>query len=202
MTEPQAAPRRFYAETPNYIVRTIEPADANERWCKWLLDPVAQRQLNAAPVEFTMEQLHAYIARFDGVRAHLTGIFEKPSGRLVGIRSIYVDLAKKEFLFNVLIGEPDDRGKRARTESLEVVFPFFFEELGMLAARCSILADNEQMLALVISRRWTLERTELKTAANGGPPRKLHHFRLTREAWRARRATSQPSPEAPPRSGS
>lgn len=176
-------PRLIRLETPNHIIRTVERADANESWTKWTLDPVAARQLNSRPAEMSMEQLHAYIARFNRVTSHLLGIFEKETGRLVGIRSIYVNFATKEFFDNILIGEVDARGKRARTESTDAILPFFFEELGLESSLCTILADNTHMLEIVARKGWVQERSEMKPSAAGGMI-EVRLFRLTRETWR------------------
>lgn len=177
-------PRTIRLETENYIVRTAEPADATEAWCRWLLDPAAVRQLNARPTAMTLEQLAAYIKRFDRVTGHLLGIFEKTTGRIVGIRSIYIDHKAREFLDNILIGEPDARGKTARSESTDAVLPYFFEELDLLASRCAIMASNEHMIEIVARKGWELVHTERKPSNTGGPPLELRHFRLSRETWR------------------
>ncbi len=182
----QPAPRRIRVETSKYIVRTMERTDASERWGGWLLDPETARALNLRPAALALAQLHAYIDRFDNVTGFLIGIFEKPTSRLVGFRAIYVDHAKREFTDNLLIGEPDARGNTALVESTEALRPIFFEELDLTASRCTVLADNTLMLALLARRGWTLERTERKASATGGAPRELHHFRLDRETWRAR----------------
>lgn len=182
MTNP--APRNIVLETPNHIIRSVERGDASESWCKWTADPVAARTLNARPTALTMDQLRTYIDRFDRSTGHLLGIFEKDTGRLVGIRSIYVDFARKEFYDNILIGEPDARGKRARTESTDAVLPYFFEEMGLESSVCSILADNAHMLALVERKGWTRERTETKPRADGSGMIDVMVFRLTRETWR------------------
>ncbi len=176
-------PRLIRLETPSHIIRTVERTDACESWTKWLLDPVAARQLNSRPVEISMEQIHAYIARFNRVNAHLLGIFERETGRLVGIRSIYVNFETKEFLDNILIGEVDARGKRARTESTDAILPYFFEDLGLESSLCTILADNTHMLELVARKGWVQERSEMKASAAGGMT-EVRVFRLTRETWR------------------
>ncbi len=177
-------PRIIRLETPHHIVRTAELSDATERWCKWLLDPAACRLLNVPPTGMTMENLHTYIARFDRTTSHLLGIFDKQSGLIVGIRSLYVDYARKEFLDNILIGEPEERGKFARAESTDVISHYFFEKLGMESSRCTILGHNSRMLEIVARKGWVLERTSMKASASGGPPIELRHYRLTREVWR------------------
>lgn len=179
-------PRTIRLETPNYVVRTAEPADASESWCRWLLDPIAVRQLNARPTAMTMEQLTAYIKRFDRVTGHLIGIFEKTSGRIVGIRSIYVDWKSREFTDNALIGEPDARERLALRESTDALQPFFFEDLDLVAARCVIVASNTRMIDFILRQRWEQVHIDQHAANNGGPPIELRHFRLTRTRWRER----------------
>lgn len=182
MTKP--APRNIVLETPNHVIRTIERGDASENWCKWTADPAAARTLNMSPRELTMDQLRAYIDRFDRSTSHLLGIFEKETGRLVGIRSIYVNVDAKEFYDNILVGETDARGKRARTESTDAVLPYFFEDMGLKSSVCSILADNAHMLEIVARKGWVHERTETKPRAIGAGVVEVMMFRLTREAWR------------------
>ena len=177
-------PLTIHLETPNHIIRTVERTDACESWTKWLLDPVAARQLNSRPAAMSMEQLHAYIARFNRVNSHLLGIFEKETGRLVGIRSIYVNFATKEFFDNLLIGEADARGKRARAESTDAIQPYFFEELGLESALCSILAENTHMLEIVARKGWVQERSEMKPSTAGDRMIEVRLFRFTRETWR------------------
>ena len=184
-------PRTIRLETPNYIVRTAEAGDASESWCRWLLDPVAIRQLNARPVAMTMEQLTAYICRFDRVHSHLLGIFEKTTGRIVGIRSIYVDWRSREFSDNALIGEPDARERLALRESTDALQPFFFEDLDLAAARCTILATNTRMVEFILRQRWEQVHAEPYPSNTGGPAVELRHFRLTRERWRERQRTSR-----------
>jgi RimJ/RimL family protein N-acetyltransferase len=178
------APRNIVLETPNHIVRTMERGDATESWCKWTADPLAARTLNMAPRELTMDQLRGYIDRFDRATSHLLGIFERESGRLVGIRSIYINFAAKEFYDNILVGEADARGKRARSESTDAVLPCFFEQMDMLSSTCTILADNAHMLEIVARKGWVHEGTETKPRAIGPGTVKLMKFRLTRETWR------------------
>ena len=179
-------PRTIRLETPNYIVRTAEPADASESWCRWLLDPVAVRQLNARQRAITMDQLTSYIRQFDRVTSHLLGIFERTNGRIVGIRSMYVDWKTREFVDNALIGEPDARERLALRESTDVLQPFFFEQLDMGAAHCTILATNTRMIEFIQRQRWELVQIEQHPSNSGGPPVELRHFRLTRERWRER----------------
>jgi len=174
-------------ETPDYIVRTIEPDDNFGDWGEWLTDPMATRNLNARPSRLSEEELRAYIARFDRQTSHLLGIFAKDVGRLVGIRAVYIDVKSKEFLVNVLVGAADARNKGARSQSRTVVYRYFFEEAGLETARASVLAANEAVRPSMEKRGWVHEHTDYKPAASGEGFVELHHFRLSRERWRDHR---------------
>ena len=177
-------PLAIRLETRNHIIRTVERSDATESWAKWLLNPTAARQLNAKPQAITLDALTAYIDRFDRVNGHLLGMFEKETGRIVGIRSIYVNFATKEFHINVLIGEVDVRGTRARAETADVVYAYFFETLGFEAAVCNVLADNKQGLGMVARLGFVPVRSDLKPSTVDGRLIEIRLFRLTREARR------------------
>ena len=178
------APRTIKLETPNYIVRTLEAADATDGWREWMTDPTALRHLNAKPRVLTDAEIHAYIARFDRMNAHLLGIFEKDTGDLVGIRTFYIDPKRNEFLVNVLVGESEARNKGARTETRNATFRFFFEELGMQAGNCTVLATNEPMMRLMAPNGWIHEGTTRNPAADGRSTIEVHRFRLPREIWK------------------
>lgn len=181
-------PCTVHLETANYTMRTLEPHDNVERLAHWLEDPVAAANLNAAPATRTIEETRAYVASFDRVHSHLIGIFEKASGRLVGIRAFYVDHAHKEFEVNTLIGETDARFKGARSETRDAAFRFFFENLGMESGRCSALSTNAPILKALYAKGWVLEHREPKRAASGNGFVELQFFRLTRAVFHAHEA--------------
>jgi RimJ/RimL family protein N-acetyltransferase len=177
-------PRKVRLETPNYILRTLEPDDASDAWSNWLQDDQTVRMLNARPELLTAQAMRDYVSRADHITSHVLGIFEKETGQLVGIRAIYVDLERREFQVNVLVGETQARNKGARTETRNVLYQHFFEDRDLLAARCTILAHNEQVLRLMDRGGWVHEHTDFKPSVNGGPAVELRHFRMSRESWR------------------
>ena len=178
------ASRFIRLETPHYLLRTLEPADATASWGDWLTDPAAAQNLNARPVRMSIEAIRDYVEKFDRATAHLLGIFVKDTNALIGIRSIYVDWKRREFLVNVLVGESEARNKGARGETRTVMYRYFFEELGLDAARCSVVSTNAPMLAVMTRNGWRHEHISRKPNANGEGTVELHHFRLTRDAWR------------------
>ena len=181
-------PRTIVLDTPHYIARTLESADITPAWQDWLRDPTAASNLNAKPATATREQLRDYVQSFNRTTSHLLGIFEKETGRLIGIRAIYLNPEHNEFLVNVLVGETEARNKGARSETGDAMYRYFFEEMGLGSARCSVLSTNEPILKVMRSDGWLHEHTSHKPAANGQVLVELRHFRLTREVWRRKEA--------------
>lgn len=177
-------PHTIALETTDYVLRTLEIGDASETWRDWLADPETARMLNAQPAQMNVETVRNYIASFDRVRAHLLGIFEKTTGRLIGIRAVYVDRQRSEFLVNVLIGDRGARGKGARAQSRAAVYRYFFEDLDLDTARATVVADNAIVLAGMSKRGWIADGADLKTQATGHGNVEIRKFRLPRDVWR------------------
>jgi RimJ/RimL family protein N-acetyltransferase len=178
-------PHVIRLETERYIVRTLDPGDATESWGEWLNDPGTAHALNIDPQRMTPEQTRAYIERFDRAQSHIIGVFEKETSLLIGIRTIYIDWKAEAFLINTLIGERAARNKGARTETMAVVFNYFFEDLDLKTAHYTVLADNEAILRpLLRSGRSVHIKTEKRPAVGGGTV-DIHHFQMPRERWRA-----------------
>jgi len=193
MVTTQLQPRTIALETPHYVVRTLEPGDATETWRDWLVDPQTARNLNARPERLSAEAVQAYIAGFNRTTAHLLGIFQKGTGRLVGIRAVYVDPKRSEFLVNVLVGEKDARDKSARAESRQAVYRYFFEQMNLQTARCAVVATNKSVLDGLAKRGWVETRVETRPNAAGDGTINLHNFRLPRDVWQRRWANGEPS---------
>jgi RimJ/RimL family protein N-acetyltransferase len=191
-------PQTLSAETPHFLIRTLDVADAHESWCEWLMDARAQTNLNATPRRLTLDEIRAYIASFDRIKSHIMGIFEKETGKLVGIRAAYVDRARRECLLNTLIGEAGARGKGAQRETRYAMHNFVLEDLDLDSARASVVGENEYMLRTLSETGWVHEHTSVKPRANGKGFVELHHFRLTRDVWRASAAAQAKAYCTPP----
>jgi RimJ/RimL family protein N-acetyltransferase len=180
-------------ESTNYILRSMQDAHANLDWGRWTANPTTARLLNAAPREMSVAERRAYIARFDSRTSYLLGIWRRADDQLVGFWSIYVDSERSAFSLNVLVGSADDRDQSALKETRDLLYPYFFEELGLENALCSATARNEQMIAFLKRQRWAHEGTVHKPSASGAGLTDILHFRLTREAWRKRCADERAS---------
>lgn len=178
-------------ESANYILRSMQDGDADLDWGRWTANPTTARLLNAAPREMSIAERRAYIAKFDAQTSYLLGIWRRSDNQLVGFWSIYVDLARSAFSLNVLVGSAQDRDQSALKETRDLLYPYFFEELGLENALCSATARNEQMIAFLKRQRWTHEGTVRKPSAGSSGQTDILHFKLTREAWRKRCAAEQ-----------
>jgi RimJ/RimL family protein N-acetyltransferase len=191
-----SGPAKIWLETPHYLLRTIELADASGAWAQWLGHSDTARMLNAPPRETSVAAIRDYIASFDGHNRHLLGIFQKDGGALVGIRALTIDWQQREFLVNVLVGEVAARGHGARAETQGVLYRHFFDVLGMQAARCTVLAHNAPILRVMDKGGWDLVGTTFKAAVDGGAPLEVRSYRLTRETWARKAGETAPPDEA------
>lgn len=171
----------------------MQEADADLDWGRWIANPTTARLLNAAPREMSIAERRAYIARFDSRTSYLLGIWRRADDHLAGFWSIYIDPKLNAFTLNVLVGSADDRDQNALKETRDLLYPLFFEQLGLENALCSVTSRNEQMIAFLKRQRWTHEGTIQKPSATGSGSTDVLHFKLTREAWRQRCADEQVS---------
>lgn len=186
-----ASGAKLSLNSATYLLRTMEMADAELAWGRWTENPTTARLLNTTARAMTVTERRAYIAAFDSRSSYLLGIWEQSSNDLVGFWSIYVDQQRKEFLLNVLVGSSDRRHKGAIKETRHLIYQHFFEGLGMESVRCSVTGQNHQMIAFLLEHRWVREGASRKPAASGSGAVDIHHFRLTRDIWRARRAEDE-----------
>ena len=168
----------------NFELRSLQKRDAAMDWGAWTADQGTAAALNTVPRMLSEDERRAYISHMDDRLAYLLGIFEKATQRLVGIWTIYVDLAVKEYLLSVLVGPGDGRNQGALTETREPIYQHFFEELGMSAARINVLASNTYVLGRLKKQPWVLEHTSRSQASDGTGQVDVCHLRMTKDAWR------------------
>ena len=186
-------PHAISLETPHFTLRTLEPSDATDAWGTWLSDPDTLRNLNVAASRLDAAMMRAYIEQADRVHRHVLGIFRKDDRALIGVRTVYVDPVRRSFLDNVIIGEPDARGKGALVETSAVMNPYFFEVLDLDLAEATVVASNEGMVRFVEGRMWVRTRTSMKPAASGAGQVTIYHYCLPRPVWRKREGRDTPA---------
>ena len=179
-----ANPLTISIETAHYLQRSIDSADATESWGDWLLEPSTVRALNSAPLKLDLAMIRSYIATFDRKKSHLLGIFEKESGTLVGIRALYIDWHHREFMVNILIGDPGARHKGAMRETRDTLYHYLFEDLGLETVRASVLATNTAVTTYLERDGWTVIHRTQKATSGGGPMIEVLEYQWTRDQSR------------------
>ena len=179
--------RKVNIDCGDYVLRTIVPADATERWAHWMEDLEASEMLNAPRKAVTLDELTTYIGSFDQRTKILIGIFEKTSGLLLGFLRNDVNFETRQFLVAMIIGEPEYRHSGV---TMAVTVPFrdyFFGELGMEAMLATALSHNKPIIHYLYATGWTLDRTvpNAVKANTGEGAFDLCFFSQTADGWRA-----------------
>lgn len=182
-TQP-SIPRQIRLEGEHYLLRTLTPEDASDEACTWLADPKIAEMINAPPRKPSLDDLRDYIASHDGVDGLIVGIYYKARAALVGFWAIYIDWPRKEFQFNVLIGDrrPEEPGARHETEPL--LYEYLFAELGLKTMRCSVLSKNRAIDERFSRAGVVPEHVTYKPSASGEAFVEIRHYSLTEERWR------------------
>ena len=183
MTAP-SVPIEIRHETERYFVRPLTADDASERVGAWLADPHTARMLNAPARVARLDELRKYFTAHDGIKTHILGMFDKASGKLLGVRSVYIDWNRREFLVNALVGERGPGGAGVSLETARPLLHFLFEELDLLCLRASVLARNEKVERQLAERNIVPEHVSFKPSVHEAEPEKLHHYSITREQYR------------------
>ena len=171
-------------ESEHFHLRSLEKADASLGWGDWLADPATAAAVNAVPRLLEQDEREKYISGIDGRSSFLLGVFEKSTGALVGIWTIYVDWTHKEYLLSVMVSPQYGRNQGALTETREPIYRHFFNVLGLEAARISVMASNTYVLERLKRQPWTLEhRSHTRAAGTQEALAEVCHFRMTKSAW-------------------
>jgi hypothetical protein len=175
-----STPLNISYETENCIVRELELTDPLEVIGGWMAKPEIAKGLNAPARVLDIEDLRKYVASHNRIDAHALGVFDRQTGTLKGLWSVYVDWKTKEFLINVLLAEKIDSDVGGIKETGRPLYAMMFDELGLEALRFNVLESND-----IIQGRLTRQPEHITkiNKSNAGQPDAIHHFRLTREQY-------------------
>jgi RimJ/RimL family protein N-acetyltransferase len=177
-------PRLIVLESEHYLLRTLTPEDATEQACAWLADAKTAEMINAPPRAPTLDEFRDYVASHDGVSGLLVGIFSKARAVHIGFWAIYIDWERKEFQFNLLIGDrrPGEPGARYETEP--VLYEHLFGEMGLKTMRCSVLSKNRAIAERFEKAGVAPDHTSYKPSASGEAFVEVRHYSVSEEQWR------------------
>lgn len=181
---PRGRPVRI--ETERFILRTLVPSDASERWAQWAGDPSIMGPLNVPARMPTKEALARYIAQHNDDRNFLIGVFTKQNLH-IGFFQIDVNKLHRSATFNVVIGDKAYWGKNAVNEARAAILNEMFEKRGVEKAVGQPLARNFPMIFNYKQQGWKLEgilRGQCLSIVDG---KRLdqYSFGMLKDDWRA-----------------
>jgi RimJ/RimL family protein N-acetyltransferase len=178
--------RNIRIDCGKYLVRTIKPDDASDRWASWNSDPGAVETLNTRSRTLSKSDLLQYIRSFDQWSHWLLGIFEKKTRTHIGIIRIDVDYAAGRSHVAVLIGEASYRNSGATADVFMSCLDYVFETVGLTHMTASILSRNQVTMDYLLKAGWKLATAQTKRVRSNAQAAslELHNMVLSREAWR------------------
>jgi RimJ/RimL family protein N-acetyltransferase len=184
--------KKVRVDCGRYLLRTLTPDDASERWIGWIEDPKSMRLVNSARQTMTKADIITYIRQFDQRSHLLLGIFEKLGGAQIGFFRIDIDYVLHRCLIYLML----ERRYRhlPRTRDINIPFhDFIFETLGLRTALATALASNRAMTGFLLRTGWSLDQTIERHVKSQTDDTMLDlcYFSLTREAWRAWKAANR-----------
>lgn len=169
----------------DYLLRTLRPEDASNRWASWMMQSKNLRLLNSPPKTMSRADIATYIGQFDQRSHLLIGIFEKSGGLNIGFFRLDIDARLKRCLMFLMIGEQKYRHWSV-THQIRVPFQdYIFDTLGMKTILASVLTSNRAMVRYMLKSGWNLDKTAdvpVKSQAATAAP-SLSLLSLSREAW-------------------
>lgn len=177
-------------ETERFIIRSLTPEDASQRWIGWAADPEVMEPVNSIPKTMTIQQLQDYIKRFDQTNRFILGIFDKADRRHIGFYVVHKSAKQGTATFNVIIGDKDYWGKKVVLETRAVLLDYFFETQGIAKAIGMPHARNFPAVFNYKAQGWRLEGVLRGhcPASKGGGRLDQCQFGLLREEWREMRS--------------
>jgi RimJ/RimL family protein N-acetyltransferase len=180
-------------ESGRFLVRTAREDDVNERWAGWLNDPVATMMLNTKPRTFTLDELRDYVRGFDQTNKFLVCLYERSSGKHIGIAMSEFTPSRRRMRPAILIGEPEFRSVGFLTELEAVSLELYFEVFKLEAIVSHVLAHNNVAIAFNESRGWRqVDRlVGAKISSRTGQPIDILVYEFTRDMYLARKSAGE-----------
>ena len=168
-----------------FFLRTLMPADASERWGRWMVEEKNVRLLNAPAKAMTREQIATYIGQFDQKTHLLIGIFEKQSGQQIGFFRLDIDPKLKRCLMFLMIGEQRFRHWRTTDDIRGPFQDYIFDVLGLKTILATVLTTNQAMIRYMLKSGWNLDKAAERQikSQTGNDMLDLSYLSLSREAW-------------------
>ncbi len=196
-TDKKPVPVRLTTE--RFLLRSLEPGDATERFAAWLADPEVMKPLNKPSSQLTVQQLQGIILACDGINTFQIGIFERRSKTHIGNFYVYLDNVHQLATFDVLIGDTGFWGSKVVNECRAALLDHFFRVRGVEKVIGRPLARNFSSVFNYKTQGWHLEgilKSHWKSFYGEGRLDQ-YKFSMLKDDWRSRQKANQPTPKQP-----
>lgn len=184
---PSATPAKgpIIFETPNFYMRRLTPADANERVGAWFEQAEVAEGLNAEPVKKSVAELGKWLASFDQQTNRVNGMFDKRNDLLVTIANSQFNWEVGRVMMNLVVGEEAYRHCGVVLEASVPVRDFYFDEMHMKVVTGTALATNRTIVGFLESTGFVRNQTlkDYKISSQTGRPVDLYLYSQSREVW-------------------
>jgi len=134
-------------KTPRLILRSLDPDGVDERYVRWLNDPLVNRYLEVRLAHQDMASVRAFVrAANDSESSLLLGIYLDPPGGLgphignIKLGPIVWPHGRGDI--DLVLGEASEWGKGYATEAIGAVTAYAHEVLGLFKVTAGLYADN------------------------------------------------------------
>ena len=175
-------------QTKRFLLRSLKPSDASQRWLGWLKDTEVLDPINSPARDVALRDLMAHIeANSNNDTVFMIGIFDLESKVQIGYYSIFrtVNEFQRIANFNVVIGEKPWWGERVINETRAALLDEFFLNRGIEKATGHPLARNFAAIFNYKAQGWRHEGT-LRAhliSLKDGSPLDQYLFGLTKDEW-------------------
>lgn len=140
----QGAP--VHIETNGYLLRSLTAQDVTPRFVEWLNNSDMLSGLNLASLNLNLEQLKAFVSRFDNHNSFIIGIFDPSNGLLIGFYTLDINHVHRTGNITTGLGEKDYQGKGVLWATIDALLDHFYLYRGVEKVTARILARNLRML--------------------------------------------------------
>ena len=131
-------------------LRTLTLKDATERYCSWINDQEVNRFLESKRI--TIDELKKYIQkRISDSNCLFCGIFLKENDIHIGnVKLEPINFMEKKATLGIIIGAKEYWNKGFATESLEIIFNYSFNTLGLDEIDLGVYKENKSAIKTYI----------------------------------------------------
>lgn len=143
----------------NFRLRTLTPAEVTPEIAEWLTDPAIMEGLNAPRQAMGLDAFRTYVASFDNLKRSLMAVRRRDRDDAVGLIVLEVDLRHKLGSAHMVVGDPENRGKRVSFEAMTLLGRVFFRERKLEKLTFQPLARNVSAIKVCENAGLRLEGT-------------------------------------------